>query len=222
MMSKAVNAYAENGGSKYVMNKKANGTYERKKISFDSDAIESLEANALPKVTSNDNGKALIVSSGKWSKKNIPSQLPAVTDSDEGKVLAVNSSGAWVAQNPSGGGSSIFEIGFTVTRSGGTTEYTLNKTWNEIKTAILAKSPCYIIGADNFSDPSTGGFNNSIFVPVIAASESFFTYEDENNGNEIVTEYTYYIECPYMNDIYFPAGFSTTTQSGYPSYAQSD
>ena len=97
MAEKAVNAFAENGGSKYVMNKKANGTYERKKISFDSDAIESLETNALPKVTGSDNGKALIVSSGKWTAENIPSQLPSVTAADEGKVLAVNSSGVWAA-----------------------------------------------------------------------------------------------------------------------------
>ena len=96
-MSKAVNASAENGGSKYVMNKKANGTYERKKISFDSDAIESLESNALPEVSGSDNGKALIVSAGEWTVANIPSQLPSVTSSDEGKVLAVNSSGVWVA-----------------------------------------------------------------------------------------------------------------------------
>ena len=96
-MSKAVNAYAENGASKYVMNRKSDGTYERKKISFDGDAIESLESNALPEVSGSDNGKALIVSGGKWTVSNIPSQLPSVTSSDEGKILAVNSSGVWAA-----------------------------------------------------------------------------------------------------------------------------
>lgn len=44
--------------------------------------------NQLPKVSSSDNGKALLVKSGKWSKQPI-SQLPAVTAEDNGKVLKV-------------------------------------------------------------------------------------------------------------------------------------
>ena len=50
----------------------------------------------LPSVSSSDNGKALLVSGGKWQKGNIPSQLPAVTSSDNGKVLTVVN-GAWAA-----------------------------------------------------------------------------------------------------------------------------
>ena len=94
MADKAVNAYAENGGNKYVFNIQVDGTYKRKKISGDFD---ELEKGSLPAVSSNDNGKALIVSAGKWAASPIPSQLPAVTAADEGKVLAVNSSGAWAA-----------------------------------------------------------------------------------------------------------------------------
>ena len=139
MAEKAVNAFAENGGSKYVLNKKANGTYERKKISFDSDAIESLETNALPKVTGSDNGKALIVSSGKWAKKNIPSQLPTVTGSDEGKVLTVDSSGDWVA-GAAGGGGGVLNVTDTAVEDLDNAQlvHTLNKTYTEIKTAFLA------------------------------------------------------------------------------------
>ena len=58
---------------------------------------EVLKATAgeLPPVDGDDNGKALIVTEGKWDKANIPSQLPSVTAVDENDVLMVNSSGAW-------------------------------------------------------------------------------------------------------------------------------
>lgn len=62
---------------------------------LDSVPAETLEKmisgadNQLPKVTSTDNGKALIVKSGKWAKQDIPSQLPEVTADDNGKVLMV-------------------------------------------------------------------------------------------------------------------------------------
>ena len=94
MADKAVPAYAENGGNKYVFNIQVDGTYKRKKVSGD---FEALEKGSLPDVSGSDNGKALIVSGGKWTADNIPSQLPSVTSADEGKILAVNSSGVWVA-----------------------------------------------------------------------------------------------------------------------------
>lgn len=52
---------------------------------------------SLPTVTSSDNGKALIVSGGEWTKQALPVELPAVTSSDAGKVLTVNAEGQWVA-----------------------------------------------------------------------------------------------------------------------------
>ena len=55
-----------------------------------------LTSKELPGVSSADNGKALIVDGGKWSKKAIPSQLPSVDAEDNGKVLTV-SAGEWVA-----------------------------------------------------------------------------------------------------------------------------
>lgn len=48
----------------------------------------------LPKVTSTDNGKILLVSAGKWAKGDAPTELPAVTADDNGKVLKV-ADGAW-------------------------------------------------------------------------------------------------------------------------------
>ena len=60
-----------------------------------------------------------------------PNELPAVTASDAGKVLAVNNSGVWVAANPSAGGGVL-----VVTDTDGT----LDKTWQEIKDAMLVGS----------------------------------------------------------------------------------
>ena len=58
--------------------------------------------NQLPKVTSTDNGKALLVKSGKWAKGDLPEELPAVTAEDNGKVLMVVE-GEWaVASLPTG------------------------------------------------------------------------------------------------------------------------
>ena len=48
-----------------------------------------LTSKELPSVSGSDNGKALIVESGKWKKKAIPSQLPAVSGTDNGDVLTV-------------------------------------------------------------------------------------------------------------------------------------
>lgn len=53
----------------------------------------------LPTVSSNDNGKILKVSSGKWNKGNETVELPTVTASDDGKVLLVVD-GAWAAVEP--------------------------------------------------------------------------------------------------------------------------
>ena len=53
-----------------------------------------LTSKELPSVSGLDNGKALIVESGKWKKKDIPSQLPAVSGTDNGDVLTVVE-GAW-------------------------------------------------------------------------------------------------------------------------------
>lgn len=61
-----------------------------------------LDAQTLPSTSSSDNNKVLMVSSGKWAKKALPSDLPTVTASDNGKVLMVVD-GEWaVAALPTG------------------------------------------------------------------------------------------------------------------------
>ena len=62
-----------------------------------ADKLVGAAVTELPSVSGSDNGKALLVSGGKWQKGAIPSQLPAVTAADAGKVLTVDSSGNWVA-----------------------------------------------------------------------------------------------------------------------------
>ena len=50
----------------------------------------------LPAVSGSDNGKALLVSSGKWQKGAIPAELPSVSATNNGQVLTVVE-GAWAA-----------------------------------------------------------------------------------------------------------------------------
>ena len=67
--------------------------------SVDKDLIDRLlESDSLPKVTSTDNGKALIVSGGKWVKGTIAT-LPAVTAEDNGSTLQVVE-GVWTVVAP--------------------------------------------------------------------------------------------------------------------------
>ena len=58
--------------------------------------VESGATAELPKVTSTDNGKALLVSAGKWQKGAVPEELPTVAAADNGKVLTVVN-GEWAA-----------------------------------------------------------------------------------------------------------------------------
>ncbi len=72
--------------------------------SIDKETLDALlgllSCGTVPKVTSTDNGKVLMVVSGKWKAVAMPTELPAVTAEDNGKVLTV-ADGAWaaVAQN---------------------------------------------------------------------------------------------------------------------------
>lgn len=53
-------------------------------------------ADALPDVTSSDNGKVLGVVNGEWEAADAPSELPDVTSVDNGKFLIVVN-GQWAA-----------------------------------------------------------------------------------------------------------------------------
>lgn len=169
MSIKAVPGYAENGGSKYVMNKKENGTYERKKISLDAETVES---NTLPKVSSHDNGKVLGVKSGKWQKVDAPSGLPAVTGSDNGKFLGVNE-GEWsVVSAPSGGGVLNVTDNWVFDDSVNPNEivHTLNKTYQEIKTAYLA-GMAVIVTLTASSEEDSTTIDQTIYGKVVGVSD---------------------------------------------------
>lgn len=100
------------------------------------DIASTAAAGALPSVSSADNGKALLVKSGKWQKAAIPSQLPTVTSDDNGDVLTVVE-GAW-AKAAASGGSDIFELKFTATPSDDAYAVTANKTYAELSAALQA------------------------------------------------------------------------------------
>ena len=61
-----------------------------------STVIASAIAGALPSVSGTDNGKILMVKSGKWAKAD--AELPKVTATNNGQVLTVVS-GAWANAN---------------------------------------------------------------------------------------------------------------------------
>lgn len=95
MATKAVPGYAENGGSKKILNKNPAGGYSVKSASIDPDAVDSAIAAAtaggLPAVTSSNNGKMLQVKSGKWTMIN---GIPEVSGADNAKFAIVDG-GKW-------------------------------------------------------------------------------------------------------------------------------
>lgn len=69
---------------------------EAMKTSIEQNAQDIANIDGLPSVTSEDEGKALIVNdSGEWEPETITGTLPGVTSEDEGKALVVNGSGEW-------------------------------------------------------------------------------------------------------------------------------
>ncbi|MBO5435879.1 hypothetical protein J6A31_08805 [bacterium] len=85
------------GTSAYLPNSATIGDLITIEIVLASDAVAKIdskyipEIEALPEVTTDDNGKTLVVSEGAWV---VGSGLPTVTSDDNGKTLVV-SEGAW-------------------------------------------------------------------------------------------------------------------------------
>lgn len=63
------------------------------------DIADTMADNALPSVSSVDNGKILKVTEGAWAKGDAPTELPEVTGSDNGLALVVKN-GAWDKGGP--------------------------------------------------------------------------------------------------------------------------
>ena len=74
------------------------------KITLAEDIIKTIEPefipeiDGLPEVTTNDNGKTLLVSDGVWSVAEPPKGVPEVTSEDAGKFLRVGSNGTWIVE----------------------------------------------------------------------------------------------------------------------------
>lgn len=96
----------------------------------------------LPEVDSSDNGDVLTVVEGEWTNAAPASQLPAVSSSDNGNVLTVVE-GAWAKAAP--------VTPYLIVHS---VNSTLDKTWNEINTTLLAGIPAYLL--DQYDDLDQG------------------------------------------------------------------
>ena len=147
-------------------------------------------ASELPSVTKTDEGKILSVNNkGKWVAADETKELPTVSGTDNGNVLTVVE-GAWAkAAAPSGGGGVLM---VTVTQE--STNWTFNKTWQEVYDAF------------------TAGTNVILSLPVYDTSGAgYFDYE-------LVTG-VIYKDASYQVVIMTGAGeyaFRTSSANGYP------
>lgn len=128
---------------------------------------------------------------------------PAVTVADEGDVLTVNSSGEWAAAAPE---SPVMVIHGTIDTS--TFMATLDKTFSEIKAAMVAGKYCPVImnAIEGVVDTTPGGFVNSFmeipgeYTVVIYSGSEAKDPQDPTGSVIALAEY-----------------YKTTTTDGYPS-----
>lgn len=136
--------------------------------------------------------------------------LPAVTSDDNGDVLAVVE-GAWAKAAPSGAG--VLDVTSTTTRDveHRTTIYTLNKTYNEIKTAILIGKKVVITETEISEEEYDG-----VTVTFTNVCKFFVNNLLEQTASPSPEDYpNYTIEANYRQ-------YQTHTLDGYPTYSETD
>ena len=122
--------------------------------------------------------------------------LPIPEEGDTGKVPTVQEDGSYALAEASGGSGGVFYADMTVDGGG---NYVLDKTWQEIADAIIAKTPAYITISDTVNDyyalwPINGAMYDRGIYSVI------FSTDGSGNG---------------------PSGvvlLETSAKNGYPKY----
>ena len=148
----------------------------------------------LPDVTTADNGKIMEVEGGEWKLKEGSGGgggIPAPDDPSDGDVLTYDSTAEeWVAAAPGGGGG-VLVCSSSIIPDDPDENMILNKTWEEISSAMANNIPVFAITIYNSS-------------PVVADIDLITNvFYDEGTG--------YNVKCTISHTTYFAA-----TASDYP------
>lgn len=147
--------------------------------------IYSGGGSSLPAVTSDDNGKALLVQEGAWDKGTLPSGLPTVTASDNNKSLRVTN-GEWSVD------ANQLVATFSLTSVAGEETWECDKTFAQVKSAIAAGKEI-VAKAENVFGVGVHGYGRLISEGnyVIMFSGSGIT---EQNSSYVLMTFTAVID----------------------------